>query len=299
MVTLSKEFEEYLAPQTDRLSFLRNYLLERGVQTSVISLAGKKHIYVNFPSTSYNPQFKIKTLIAHYDIVSGSPGANDNSSADFALADFAVQVNEKALKGKTTNIRMFFTDGEELGEGGVSEQGSFALAELFKKLGIKNDDVYVFDSVGRGTTPVLARAGLNSLKNSKSNSTFIKNFATLFERTQKILRTVSPNNWLTLPVPYSDNAGFLACGIPAVAITMLPKEEASAYYMELMKDKNLEKAVMNVHLDDDADFKFKYQEKMPVTWRLFHTPYDNFLSLTQESFAVIEKILNELLALYV
>ncbi len=299
MVTLSKEFEEYLAPQTDRLSFLRNYLLERGVQTSVISLAGKKHIYVNFPSTSYNPQFKIKTLIAHYDIVSGSPGANDNSSADFALADFAVQVNEKALKGKTTNIRMFFTDGEELGEGGVSEQGSFALAELFKKLGIKNDDVYVFDSIGRGTTPVLARAGLNSLKNSKSNSTFIKNFATLFERTQKILRTVSPNNWLTLPVPYSDNAGFLACGIPAVAITMLPKEEASAYYMELMKDKNLEKAVMNVHLDDDADFKFKYQEKMPVTWRLFHTPYDNFLSLTQESFAVIEKILNELLALYV
>ncbi len=299
MVTLSKEFEEYLAPQTDRLSFLRNYLLERGVQTSVISLAGKKHIYVNFPSTSYNPQFKIKTLIAHYDIVSGSPGANDNSSADFALADFAVQVNEKALKGKTTNIRMFFTDGEELGEGGVSEQGSFALAELFKKLGIKNDNVYVFDSIGRGTTPVLARAGLNSLKNSKSNSIFIKNFATLFERTQKILRTVSPNNWLTLPVPYSDNAGFLACGIPAVAITMLPKEEASAYYTELMKDKNLEKAVMNVHLDDDADFKFKYQEKMPVTWRLFHTPYDNFLSLTQESFAVIEKILNELLALYV
>lgn len=299
MVTLSKEFEEYLAPQTDRLSFLRNYLLERGVQTSVISLAGKKHIYVNFPSTSYNPQFKIKTLIAHYDIVSGSPGANDNSSADFALADFAVQVNEKALKGKTTNIRMFFTDGEELGEGGVSEQGSFALAELFKKLGIKNDDVYVFDSIGRGTTPVLARAGLNSLKNSKSNSIFIKNFATLFERTQKILRTVSPNNWLTLPVPYSDNAGFLACGIPAVAITMLPKEEASAYYLELMKDKNLEKAVMNVHLDDDADFKFKYQEKMPVTWRLFHTPYDNFLSLTQESFAVIEKILNELLDLYV
>ncbi len=299
MVTLSKEFEEYLAPRTDRLSFLRNYLLERGVQTSVISLAGKKHIYVNFPSTSYNPQFRIKTLIAHYDIVSGSPGANDNSSADFALADFAVLVNEKALNGKTTNIRMFFTDGEELGEGGVNEQGSFSLAELFKKLGITTDDVYVFDSIGRGTTPVLARAGLSSLKNLKSNSLFIKRFASLFERTQKILRTASPNNWLTLPVPYSDNAGFLACGIPAVAITMLPKQEASAYYMELMKDKNLEKAVMNVHLDDDADFKFKYQEKMPLTWRLFHTPYDNFLSLTQESFSVIEKILNELLTLYV
>lgn len=29
---------------------------------------------------------------------------------------------------------MFFTDGEELGEGGVSEQGAFALAELLKNL---------------------------------------------------------------------------------------------------------------------------------------------------------------------
>ena len=299
MTALPEEYEAYLTPGTDRLAFLREYLHSRGVETSVIPLGSKKHIYVNFPSSSYNPQFKIKTLIAHYDIVPDSPGANDNSSADFALADFAVRVNELAVRGKTTNIRMFFTDGEELGEEGVSGQGAFALAELFRKLGITDDDVFVFDSVGRGTTPVLARAGLSVLKNVKSNSAFIKRFASLFDRTQKILRTVSPNNWLTLPVPYSDNAGFLACGIPAVAVTMLPEEEASAYYMELMKDKNLEKAVMNVRLDDDTDFKFKYQEKMPVTWRLFHTPYDNLLSLTPESFGVMEKILEELLALYV
>ena len=70
----------------------------------------------------------------------------------------------------------------------MSEQGSFALAELFKKLGIENDDVFVFDSVGRGTVPVLARAGLDVLMNFKKNRPFAKRFALLFERTQNILR---------------------------------------------------------------------------------------------------------------
>ena len=72
--------------------------------------------------------------------------------------------------------------------------------------------------------------------NFKKNRPFAKRFALLFERTQNILREASPQKWMTLPVPYSDNAGFLACGIPAVAITMLPKEEASLYCLELMKD---------------------------------------------------------------
>lgn len=299
MSFLPEEYETYLAPETDRLSFLRDYLSRRGAGTSVIPLAGKKHLYVNFPFSSYNPKFRIKTLISHYDIVSGSPGANDNSSANFALADFAVKVNALALKGKVLNIRMFFTDGEELGEGGVSSQGAFALAELFKKLGIVNDDVFVFDSVGRGTVPVLARAGLDLLLSGRKNRDFSRRFAALFERTQNFLREASPKKWMTLPVPYSDNAGFLACGIPAVALTMLPEKEASDYCMELMKDKNLEKKVMNAKLGEDADFDFKYREKMPLTWRLFHTEYDNILSLTPESFGVMEKILEKLLPLYI
>ncbi|WP_149553804.1 M28 family peptidase [Treponema pectinovorum] len=295
MSEIQEALKSYVAEGTDRLAFLQDYLSCRGVSTSVIHLDGKKHLYVNFSSYSYNPQFKIKTLITHYDIVKGSPGANDNSCANLAIANFAVKVNERAKKNRISNIRIFFTDGEELGECGVSEQGAFALAELFCKLGIKNDDVYVFDSVGRGTTPVLARAGFDFASRVNKNSSFAKNFLDLYKRTQQILSDVSPNNWMTLPVPYSDNAGFLACAIPAVAITMLPKEEATKYYKELMKDKNLEKAVMNAKLDDDADFKFKYQERMPLTWRLFHTPYDNLMSLTPESFDVIARILDRLL----
>lgn len=287
----SVSFQKYIAQDCDRLSFLQGYLSDWGVDSSVLPLDGKKHLYVNFPSSSYNPMFKIKTIISHYDRVSGSPGANDNSFANFVLADFAAELYKSK---QAHNIRIFFTDGEELGEAGVSSQGAFALAELFRKLGITRDDVYVFDACGRGDVAVLARAGLDS----KVSLQFKKKFMDLYERTQNLLKAAATNSWMTLPVPYSDNAGFLACGIPAVAITFLPKEEVSFYYKNLMTDKNLEKAVMNCRIDGESDSKtdlsiqrFKYQEKMPLTWRLFHTEYDNFLSLTPESYSLMRKIL--------
>ena len=290
----SDSFQKYIASDCDRLSFLQNYLSERGVSSSVIPLGEKKHLYVNFPSTAYNPMFKIKTIISHYDRVAGSPGANDNSFANFVLADFASTLCKSR---QVHNVRIFFTDGEELGAEGVSSQGAFALADLFRKLGIVNDDVYVFDACGRGEVAILARAGLDS----KIAGQFKKKFLDLYERTQNLLRKSMPNSWMTLPVPYSDNAGFLACGIPAVAITFLPKDEVSFYYSNLMADKNLEKAVMNCRIDSEpknaTDLsiqKFKYIEKMPKTWRLFHTEYDNYLSLTSESYALIKKILMQI-----
>lgn len=287
-------FQEYIAPDCDRLAFLQDYLARRGVQTSVIALGGKRHLYVNFPSAAYNPMFRIKTIISHYDRVAGSPGANDNSAANFAIADFAAELMGS---GRAHNVRIFFTDGEELGAEGVLSQGAFALADLFRRLGITGDDVYVFDACGRGDVAVLARAGLDS----KVSGKFRKSFLDLFGRTESLLRSAAKNSWMTLPVPYSDNAGFLACGIPAVAITFLPKDEASLYYKNLMADKNLEKAVMNCKIDSRAGHRidlsiqeFKYQEKMPVTWRLFHTEYDNFLSLTDGSFALLRRILREI-----
>lgn len=290
----SDSFQKYIASDCDRLSFLQNYLSERGVSSSVIPLGEKKHLYVNFSSTAYNPMFKIKTIISHYDRVAGSPGANDNSLANFALADFASTLCKSR---QVHNVRIFFTDGEELGAEGVSSQGAFALADLFRKLGIVNDDVYVFDACGRGEVAILARAGLDS----KITGQFKKKFLDLYERTQNLLRKSMPNSWMTLPVPYSDNAGFLACGIPAVAITFLPKDEVSFYYSNLMADKNLEKAVMNCRIDSEpknaTDLsiqKFKYIEKMPKTWRLFHTEYDNYLSLTSESYVLIKKILMQI-----
>lgn len=288
-----EQFLEYIAPGCDRLSFLQNYFLKNGVGTSVVSLQGKKHLYVAFPAHSYNPVFKLKTIICHYDRVPGSPGANDNSAANLVLASFATELFRSR---KAHNVRIFFTDGEELGENGVASQGAFALADLFRKLGIVSDDVYVFDACGRGSVAVLARAGLNSVVSAD----FRTHFSDLYRRTENMLRSVFPNSWMTLPVPYSDNAGFLACGIPAVAITFLPKEEAFVYYKNLMADKNLEKSVMNSRTGSrSAAAKrsaggYAHTEKLPATWRMLHTEMDSYENLTPESFKLLYNLLKEI-----
>ena len=39
---------------------------------------------------------------------------------------------------------------------------------------------------------------------------------------------------------------------------------------------------------------YQVQEKMPMTWRLLHTEYDNLASLTPESFPLMEALLDAL-----
>ncbi|HAH63205.1 MAG TPA: hypothetical protein DCL73_14040 [Treponema sp.] len=286
MSFLPEHFSEYLAPDCNRCAFIQSYLAARGVSSVVLPVDGKNHVYVKFPSSHYNPQFKIKTVIAHYDRADGSPGANDNSAADFCLMDWAVRLQQRA---DFHNVRLLFTDGEELGENGVAEQGAFSLASLFKRLGITNDDVYVFDCVCRGTIPVVGK----TTEMLKAPFLFRKKFFSLEERTEELLRKTGTGRWLTLPLPYSDNAGFIACGIPAVAITMLPEDEADRYLAALIKEKTLERFVRNHEVSDKKDAD-RLRGMTPQTWRLFHTPYDNEQSLTPKSFAVTAKILDAL-----
>lgn len=286
MFYLPERFSDYLAPDCDRASFIQSYLADRRVSSVVLPVEGKKHVYVKFPSIHYNPQFRIKTVIAHYDRAENSPGANDNSAADFCLMDWAARLQQRA---DFHNVRLLFTDGEELGANGIADQGAFSLASLFKRLGITNDDVYVFDCMGRGTIPVLGKTP----EMFKAPFGFRKKIFSLEERTEDLLRKTGTGRWLTLPLPYSDNAGFIACGIPAVVMSMLPEDDADKYVAALIREKTLERFIMNheVHGDKDAA---RLKEMIPETWRLFHTPYDNEQTLTPESFAVTAGILDAL-----
>jgi Predicted aminopeptidases len=283
MTFLPDRFDEFLAPGCDRCAFIRSYLSAGGVSSAVLPINGKNHVYVTFPQVQYNPQFKIKTVIAHYDRAPGSPGANDNSAADFSLMEWAVRLQKRP---DFHNVRLLFTDGEELGANGIEDQGAFSLAAVFKRLGITNDDVYVFDCTGRGTVPVLGK----TVDMMKAPFSFRKNFAGLEERTESLLRKAGTGRWLTLPLSYSDNAGFIACGIPAVALTMLPEDEANKYLAALIKEKSLESFVMN-HEGKDVE---RLRGLIPQTWQLFHTQYDNARSLTPESFGVMTKLLDAL-----
>ena len=280
MYTIPSEFNDFIAQDCDREAFIQNYLNKAGLEAPVLQMEGKNHIYVKFHQNQYNPIFRIKTVIAHYDRFSGSPGANDNSAAVFCLLQWAVKlaksmvvecprggsIETTAARTQFHNIRLIFTDGEELGvAGGVAEQGAFPLAQVFRRLGITNDDFFVFDCMGRGDVPILTQTILPP----RAPARFVKDFSALEQRAANLLQTSANGRWFCLPCNYSDNASFIANGIPAVAITMLPSAEVNA----------------------------ATQGQQPVTWQLLHTAGDNLASLTPQSFEIFHSILNNLAAL--
>ena len=280
---LPKEFDDFIAPNADRRAIIRDYLAQRGVETAVISLDGKNHIFVKFAKSAYSPLFKLKTVLCHYDRVETSPGANDNSAACFQIMDWAVRLSR--FRG-VHNIRIFFTDGEEIaGHSSVKDQGAFALASLYRRLGITKDDVYVFDSCGRGNIALISEKTLSHAM--KGN--LARLYEDLCKRTEQLLSTVCPKHYFSLPMPYSDNAGFLACGIPAVVITVLPANEVEQFARNLLENKNLKQSVLNPSERDSS-----YKEKLPLTWQMFHTAADTKENLTEESFELMQSLLDAL-----
>lgn len=287
----SKLFETFTALDCNREEFILSYLSERGIKSAILAIEGRRHIYVKFPPRQYNPMFRMKTVIAHYDRAEGTPGANDNSAAVSYLLDWAV----KLIRNPSFhNVRLIFTDGEEGEEGeGVKAQGAFNLAAVFRRLGISSvsgEDVYVFDCVGRGTLPILAASSYTK----RLPASFSRSLLSLEERVQLLLQK-STKNHLRLPLPYSDNAGFIAQGIAAVCITMLPSGEAQSYLASLMKEEGLRHYVLNMGgaKKEESD---KYKKLLPPTWALFHTMEDNVKSLTKESEETMQSILDALAA---
>ena len=121
-------FLQFISPQCDRKSFIINYLRNNGVKAVVMPIENKNHIYVVFPKESYNSSYKIKTVLIHYDRVENSPGANDNSIAVLLAMERACRLNKIT---DFHNVRLIFTDGEELSEQGVTSQGAYSLAAVF------------------------------------------------------------------------------------------------------------------------------------------------------------------------
>ncbi len=284
MYTIPSSFKDFISSDCDRAAFIQAYLKNAGLDAPILHMEGKNHIYVKFPQNQYNPTFRIKTVIAHYDRI--GIGANDNSAAVFCLLEWAAKLAKNAVvecprrgpvgttaacgsattvPAKFHNIRLIFTDGEELGAEGITQQGAFPLAQVFRRLGITNDDIFVFDCMGRGDVPVLTQTVLPP----KAPVRFVKNFTALEQRAATLLQASAAGRWFCLPCNYSDNASFIANAIPAVAITMLPSAEVSS----------------------------ATRGEIPVTWQLLHTAGDNLTSLTPQSFEIFHNILNNLAVL--
>ena len=275
------DFRYFISPQCNRSDFIRTFLESRGLSTSILKTGNKNHILLHFPGKSYDPTFRIKTIVAHYDRVPETEGANDNSFAVFFLMQAAIKL--LSYEG-AHNIRIIFTDGEE-NSSSVVNQGAFGLAALFKQIELSKTDVFVFDCMGRGNIPVLSETILPR----SASAHFKKQYASLESKASRIL-SASTGNWLTLPVSYSDNAGFLAAGIPAVSITMLPSKEADNYMKLLMRTKA--KKIEDLYKNE---YKDALKELFPPTWFLINSHRDTLETLTSESQEVFEKIFNSLI----
>ena len=283
LIKTNADFQDFISLKINRLQFIQDYLKKGGADSFIIDIKEKKHIFVKFPQKQYNPVFRTKTVIAHYDRIPDGEGANDNSFAVFFLMNWAINLLHKPLEH---NIRLIFTDGEENGTT-IKDLGAFDLASYFKKNQMSESDIFVFDCMGRGNIPVLCQTSLPTNLSESFKNDFIK----LEQRTQKILSS-SSDKWITLPTSYSDNAGFLASGIPAVTITMLPSREADNYMKLLMKTKS--DSISQVYKPEHKeDLKLLF----PLTWFLINSTKDTKDTLSYEGETVFEKILDNIVKL--
>ena len=307
----SSTLEAFLAPDLDRAGFIAAWLRAREIPHTVVPLAGRRHVVIRFDQGAYDPLFRMKTLVAHYDRAPGTPGANDNSAACFQLMLFAERLSRRERersegKGLAHNIRMIFTDGEEAaGTKGVAGQGAYALGSGLRKLKMTEDDIYVLDATGRGDTLVLSTACVAKKKHAARPAALDARLAALHESATRIAQDAATGSWMTLLTPYSDDAGFLASGIAAQVVTVLPRLESETLTRALaesasdgavraqtgLRREEIERAVsLNRKRPDGSPL----EEIIPETWRLMQTPADSARTLPSDAFSLMARFLDAL-----
>jgi len=292
-----ERFFDFIAPEADRFTVLLDHIQNMGLNSLVISIEGNRHFFIfpkginlklspgdAFPFHGENPT----VLTAHYDRVSGSPGANDNSAAVFQLLKTALKLDEMDL-GRWMII---FTDKEELQSGeGFKQQGSYGLAKKLRRLGLLNAQIFNFDACGSGEVFVFSGTTDYLLdKNEKPG------FRRVSQRVKKLrkkvldtARKLSLSHVLSVPTPFSDDAGFLQGGLPAQTITMLPEKEASHFASLLRNHPEFIDLLISGSIKDDAD-----RRNIPETWRAINGPEDTPARLTPEHYDRIVRFAVEL-----
>jgi hypothetical protein len=279
-------FPDFIAAGVDRFAFLRSYLGSLSLRASAVELAGGRHLFVS-PSRSGYPQGRPRTvLVAHYDRAEGSPGANDNSAAVFMLARTARRLEAEGKDGWL----IVFTDREEVaGEDGPRAQGAYALAQAFKSIGLDEADFFIFDACGRGDTVIVSTTVDGLLAgDAERPERAIRESRDLRGRALDAGRAAHAKKVLLAPTPFSDDAGFLAAGLTAQTVTVLPQEEASVLARSIRGRPEYAQALINRGARDRLDPAL-LAGFYPRTWTLMHGRGDTAESLTPASFQAVER----------
>jgi len=296
-IQINKDIKEFCDLKCNRYEFLINWLSKEEITHSVIPTGKARHIMIRLDkSRPYLKRYFVKTLIAHYDRVNGTPGANDNSAAVFQLLYSIKKL--KALKF-AHNIQIILTDKEELVPGEpVINQGSYQLANLFKEKKINNCIFFVFDMCGIGDTLVSGLAGLELLKfKYKKDSKYKKHYDEMlyFNYTlSNILLQFKEGDFFNLNYLFSDDLGFLLNRYPAMQLSILPYKEI----IEIKKilsdlkandwNKTLEKGILS------EEYLTFLKSKLPNSWKTNHKAEDIPENLDPQAFNLIDDLIIQL-----
>ncbi|MDR0997812.1 MAG: M28 family peptidase [Treponema sp.] len=287
-------FFEFIAPGADRYRILKSLLEELRTDSLAFSVAGNRHFFIfprgqaanpgNFAAGTVNFPFRGKNpviLTAHYDRAPGSPGANDNSAAVFLLIKNAALLRT----GGAGNWITILTDKEELGPGeGICSQGSYTLAEALRQSGLGKGRIFIFDSCGTGDTLIVSST-TDYLFKGESRKGVLKARQLTGELRRMALETARRLNMdkvILLPTPFSEDAGFLRAGLPAITITVLPSREASAFVSLLRRRPDFAGALIARENRKAGD-----EPLIPETWRRLNGPRDLPSRLTPEHYGRI------------
>ena len=282
-IIASPFFSAFLEPAADRRAFITERLAAQGIPYRTVTLQDKTHIVITYRQSAYNPRFKMKTLIAHYDRAAGTQGANDNSAACIQLLLFAQTLLHKR---DAHNIRIIFTDGEEAGADGIKNQGAYRLGQGLRALSMQQDDIFVFDMCGSGDTLILSESGIYGRDTRKTAA-----LSALHRRCRIYADAACRGRWLSLPTAYSDNAGLISAGLTAQVITVLPRKEAELLMRYMPCSEMLQHCIItNAHIPATSPLA----AVIPQTWQRMHSPQDSRETLTPQAFVLIDKMLRYL-----
>jgi hypothetical protein len=289
-------FSYFIAPKADRYKTLLSTIEKTGLNTTVISISGNRHLFIfpqgqkvrsaknTFPFAGKSPY----VLVAHYDRVEGSPGANDNSIAVFHLLRAATIFAERNIG----NWIIIFTDKEELNAGeNFESQGSFTLAQKLKAWGLEKARIFNFDACGTGDTFILSTITDSILGNSdrpnihklKENIRLLRNHALQTSNNLRLEKV------LLAPTPFCDDMGFLRAGFVAQTVTMLPSEEASRFEDVLCTRSDFSNLLISGEIKKTDSMRF-----FPQTWKNLNTPADTPERLTPQFFEQMINFMVEL-----
>jgi hypothetical protein len=287
---LEQRFKEFIALDTDRYGMLKSLLDELSLRPQVITISGNRHFFVASPDQGpvkgWPPgkQHGI-ILVAHYDRVADSPGANDNSAAVFELIEAALRLRQAGVH----SWLIIFTDKEELHAGeGIRDQGSYSLAKGLRDIGFRNSRFYIFDACGSGDTLIISTMADHVMRDEQGLG-IIKTRHLVQQLRNQALETVRALNMdrvQLIPTPFSDDAGFFRAGIAAQTITMLPAAEAAAFGSLLRNRPDFADVLVSREVQASYDRRL-----IPATWRRMNGPEDSYYRLTPQNFSVVVRFI--------